>query len=125
MIGTPTTTFTDSTFENFSNLRLRFLVSTFRRRIHGAVLLPDSDFVVCNTVSATVLVILRRSRFLQFVSPRILATWGYSVEACPGVPGPASAYCGVLLGVCEWLAIFGSVSHLVLVSHGSSLGVGV
>ena len=88
----PTTTFTDSIFEIFSNLCLRFLVSTFRRRIHGAVFLPDSDFVVRDTVSATVLVILRRSRFPQFVSPLILATWGYSVEACPGVPGPASAY---------------------------------
>ena len=123
--ATPTTTFTDSIFENFSNLRLRFLVSTFQRRIHGAVFLPDSDFVICDTVSATVLVILRRSRFLQFVSPLTLATWGYSVEACPGVPGPASAYCGDLLGMCEWLAIFGSVSHLFLVSHGSSLGVAV
>ena len=81
--------------------------------------------MVRDTVSATVLVILRRSRFLQFTSPLILATWGYSVEACPGVPSPASAYCGDLLGVCEWLAIFGSVSHLLLVSHGSSLSVGV
>ena len=81
--------------------------------------------MVRDTASVTVLVILRRPRFLQFVSPLILATWGYSVEACPGVPGPASAYCGDLLGVGEWLAIFGSVSHLFLVSHESSLGVGV
>ena len=121
----PTTTFTDSIFEIFSNLRLQFLVSTVRRRIHGAVFHPDSDFVVCDTVSATVLVILRRSRFLQFVFPLILATWDYSVEACLGVPGPASAYCCDLLGVCEWLVIFGCVSHPALVSHGSALGVDV
>ena len=124
-IDAPTTTFTDSIFEIFSNLRLQFLVLTFRRRIHGAVFLPDSDIVVYDAVSTTVLVISRRSRFLQFVFPLILATWEYSVEACLGVPGPASAYRGDLLGVCEWLAIFGCVSHLALVSHGFGLGVGI
>ena len=41
------------------------------------------------------------------------------------MPGPASAYCGDLLEVCEWLVIFGGVSHLTLVSHGSALGVDV
>ena len=76
-------------------------------------------------MSTTVLVILRRSCFFQFIFPLILATWEYSVEACRGVPGPASAYCGDLLGVCEWLVIFGCVSHLALVSHGVALGVGV
>ena len=67
--------------------------------------------------------ILRRSCFIRIILPLILATWGYSVEACLGVPGPASAYCGDLLGFCEWLAIFSVVSHVVLVSHGSTLGV--
>ena len=86
--NSPTTTFTASIFGIFSNLRLRFLVSTCRQRIHGAVFLPDSDFAFYGTVSATVLVILRRSRFLQFVFPLILATWDYSVETYLGVPGP-------------------------------------
>ena len=122
---TPTTTFTDSIFEIYSNLRLRFLVSAFRRRIHRAIFLPDSDLVVYDAVSATVPVILRRSRFLQFIFPLILATWEYSVEACLGVPGSASANCSDLLGVCEWLVIFGCVSHLTLGSHGFALGVGI
>ena len=123
--NTPTTTFTNSIFEIFWNLRLQFLVLTFRRRIHRAVFLPDSDIVVYDAVSTKFLVISRQSRFLQFVFPLILATWEYSVEAYLGVPGPASAYRGDLLGVCEWLAIFGCVSHLALVGHGSALGVGV
>ena len=79
--------------------------------------------MVYDSWSTTVLEILRRSRFIRIIFPLILATWEYSVEACPGVPGPASAYCGDLLGFCEWLAIFGVVSHFVLVSHGSALGV--
>ena len=99
------------------------MVSTLRQRFHGAVFLPDSDFGVYDSLSRTVLEILRRSRFIRIIFPLILATWEYSVEACPGVPGPASAYCGDLLGFCEWLAIFGVVSHFVLVSHGSALGV--
>ena len=81
--------------------------------------------MVYDTEPTTVLVILRRSRFLQCVFPLFLATREYSVEACLGMPGPASAYCGSLLGVCEWLVIFGCVSHLALVSHGFALGVGV
>ena len=117
------TTFADSIFEIFSTLRLRFLVSRYRRRIHGVVFLPDSIFVVCDSLSTTVLEILRRSRFIRIIFPLILATWEYSVEACLGVPGPASAYCGDLLGFCEWLANFSVVSHVVLVSHGSALRV--
>ena len=81
--------------------------------------------MVCDAVSATVLVVLRRSRFLQSIFPLILATWEYSGEACPGVSGSTSAYCSDLLDVCEWLVIFGCVSHLNLVSHGFALGVGI
>ena len=66
----PTTTFTNSIFEIFSNFRLRFLVLTYRRRIHGAVLLPGSDFVICYSMSTAVLEILQRSRFLQLLSLR-------------------------------------------------------